>query len=120
MRSEPTGIEGFFVVRLDWRLDARGGFARLSDAESFAARGFPACFAQTSLSATRAAGSLRGLFVQRPPHAEVKLVRCVRGAVFDVVVDLRPGSATCLRWWACGLREGDGALLAVPPGGEAA
>jgi dTDP-4-dehydrorhamnose 3,5-epimerase len=116
MRFEPTGIAGLFVVRLEWRRDARGGFARLFDAEAFAAHGLPRAFPQTSLSATQAAGTVRGLHFQRPPHAETKLVRCVRGAMFDVVVDLRPGSGTRWQWRSFSLHEDDDALLVVPEG----
>ena len=116
MQFETTGIESLWRLRLDWRTDARGGFARLFDAEAFAARGLPSAFAQTSLSVTRLAGSLRGLHFQRPPHGEAKLVRCVRGAIHDVVVDLRRGSATRLAWRAFTLAAGDDAALYVPPG----
>jgi dTDP-4-dehydrorhamnose 3,5-epimerase len=116
MRFEPTGIPGLFLVHLDWRTDERGGFLRLFDADAFAAQGLPAAFPQTSLSATRQAGTIRGLHVQRPPFAEVKLVRCLRGALFDVVLDLRPGSPTRLQWRPFTLREGDDLLLAIPQG----
>lgn len=116
MRFEPTDIAGLWVVRLDWRTDARGGFARLFDTETFAARGLPAAFPQVSVSTTRLAGSLRGLHIQRPPHGETKLVRCVRGALFDVVVDLRPDSPTRGCWQGLILRADDDQLLVVPPG----
>ena len=116
MRVEPTDIAGLRVIRLDWRADERGGFARLFDAEMFAAHGLPAAWPQASLSSTKLAGSLRGLHVQRPPHEETKLVRCVRGALFDVVVDVRPGSPTRGHWRGFTLRADDDLLLVVPPG----
>ena len=116
MRFEPTGIFGVFVVRLDWHADARGSFARLFDAAAFAGQGLPAGFAQTSLSRTARAGTLRGLHFQRPPHAEVKFLRCLRGAAHDVVVDLRSGSPTHGAWRAFTLREDDDVALCVPAG----
>ena len=116
MRFEPTKIPGVFAVRLEWRTDERGGFLRVYDAAALAAQGLKFAIAQTSISSTRAAGTVRGMHFQRAPHAETKLVRCLRGALFDVVVDLRAGSATRLQWEAFTLREGDDVLLLIPEG----
>jgi dTDP-4-dehydrorhamnose 3,5-epimerase len=116
MHFEPTGLAGCFVVHLDRHTDERGSFTRLFDADEFAAHGLPSVFVQTSLSVTNPAGSVRGMHLQRPPHEEVKLVRCVRGAVFDVVLDLRPDSPTRGQWRSATLREGDDRLVAIAPG----
>ncbi len=116
MRFAPTGIAGSFLIHLDRHSDERGNFIRLFDADSFAAHGLPSVFVQTGLSATTRAGSVRGLHFQRPPFEEVKLVRCMRGAVFDVVVDLRPDSPTHGQWRAATLREDDDLLVAIPAG----
>jgi dTDP-4-dehydrorhamnose 3,5-epimerase len=72
--------------------------------------------AQASVSRTTLAGTIRGMHLQRPPHDEAKLVRCVRGAIFDVVVDLRPASPTYLRWHGVELTHENGRALCVPEG----
>jgi dTDP-4-dehydrorhamnose 3,5-epimerase len=96
--------------------DARGWFARLFCAEEFAREGLPASFVQQNVSFSRLPGTLRGMHYQAAPHGEAKLVRCLRGAVFDVIVDLRPDSATYLRWAGFDLTEDNFAQLLVPPG----
>lgn len=112
----PTTIEGLRAVRLQRSEDERGSFARLFSADEFAAQGVPGIVVQCSLSVTRRAGTVRGMHFQRPPHAEYKLVRCVRGAIHDVIVDLRPGSATCRRWQAFTLTHDNDLALCIPPG----
>jgi dTDP-4-dehydrorhamnose 3,5-epimerase len=116
MRFETTNVAGLIVIRLDWRADERGAFARLVDAAVFAGQGLPSGFPQVNLSVTHRAGTLRGLHFQRPPHAEAKLVRCVRGTIHDVVVDLRPCSPSFRRWHALTLTAGGDAALYVPQG----
>src|SRR3546814_20264277 len=78
--------------------DERGQFARAWCSEEFARRGLMAEFVQSNVSINPKTGTLRGLHWQEPPYAEVKLVRCVRGAVWDVIVDLRPRSPTYGEW----------------------
>jgi dTDP-4-dehydrorhamnose 3,5-epimerase len=116
MRFEPTAIAGLWAVRLHRSEDERGSFARLFAAAEFVAHGLPDRFVQCSLSMTHCTGTLRGLHLQRPPHAEHKLVHCVRGAIHDVVVDLRPGSPTCRRWQAFTLADDGDLALCIPPG----
>jgi dTDP-4-dehydrorhamnose 3,5-epimerase len=116
MRFSATSIPGVVVVELEPRTDERGAFARLHCPEEFAAAGHPFVPAQTSLSRNPAAGTLRGLHYQPAPHAETKLVRCVRGRIFDVAVDLRPGSPTHRRWTAAELSAESGRALLVPQG----
>ena len=116
MQFEPTGIAGLVAVKLTRHADARGSFARLFCRDEFAAHGLADVFVQASLSVTRRAGTLRGLHFQRPPHAEVKLVRSVRGAIFDVVADLRRDSPTYLRWQGFELSPESDVALCIPEG----
>jgi dTDP-4-dehydrorhamnose 3,5-epimerase len=95
---EPTGLPGLFLVHLDLLSDERGHFARLWDREVLEAAGLTASIAQASVSWNPRRHTLRGLHWQAAPHAEAKLVRCTRGALFDVAVDVRPGSATERQW----------------------
>jgi dTDP-4-dehydrorhamnose 3,5-epimerase len=112
MIFEPAKISGLIVLRLERHEDERGSFCRLFSRDEFAAHGLPADFVQQSLSVTRRRGTVRGMHFQRSPYAEVKFVRCVRGAIFDVVVDLRPASPTYLCWQGFRLdAEGDLALV---------
>lgn len=116
MRFLPTRLEGAFLVELEPHLDERGGFARLWDGAFFAERGLEPGLAQVSLSWNPRAGTLRGLHFQLPPHEEAKLVRCVRGAIFDVIVDLRSGSPTYLAWEGFELTAANRRQLYVPKG----
>ena len=116
MRFTPTELAGVIVVDIEPRTDERGAFARLHCPDEFAAAGHPFAPAQTSLSRNLTAGTLRGLHYQPAPHAETKLVRCVRGRIFDVAVDLRPGSPTHRRWTAAELSAENGQALLVPEG----
>jgi dTDP-4-dehydrorhamnose 3,5-epimerase len=96
--------------------DERGQFSRLFCAEELAVVGWRAPVAQINHSCTRGRGTVRGLHYQRAPHAETKLVSCIRGEVWDVAVDLRRGSPTFLHWHAELLRATEGAALLIPPG----
>jgi len=116
MRFAATGIEGVVVVDIEARTDERGAFARLHCPDEFAAAGHPFEPAQTSLSRNPHAGTLRGMHYQPAPHGEAKLVRCVRGRIFDVAVDLRSGSPSYLRWTAAELSAQDARALLVPEG----
>jgi dTDP-4-dehydrorhamnose 3,5-epimerase len=116
VRFVETDLAGAYVVELDEHADERGFFARIWCEEELAAAGLVPELAQCSLSRNTSAGTLRGLHFQRPPHEEAKLVRCVRGAIFDVIVDLRPGSPTHGAWFGTELEERTGRALYVPPG----
>jgi dTDP-4-dehydrorhamnose 3,5-epimerase len=116
MRFLPTEIAGVVIVEAEPRSDARGAFARLHCPEAFAAAGHGFSPAQTSLSRNPVAGTLRGLHYQPAPHAETKLVRAVRGRIFDVAVDLRPESPTYRRWVAADLSAENLRALFVPEG----
>src|SRR2546430_12923956 len=93
-----TQLNDARLIELEPINDGRGFFARTWCRQELAAQGLDAEIAQESLSYNRHCGTLRGLHFQRPPHEETKIVRCRRGAIFDVVVDLRPHSSTYLGW----------------------
>jgi dTDP-4-dehydrorhamnose 3,5-epimerase len=112
----PTRLPGLVLVEPEPQRDERGSFARIWCAREFAGAGLDVEIAQASLSANRARGTLRGLHFQRPPHDEVKLVRCIAGAIFDVAVDLRPQSPTYCRWQGFELSAANGAALYIPKG----
>ncbi|MGH6911363.1 MAG: dTDP-4-dehydrorhamnose 3,5-epimerase family protein [Phenylobacterium sp.] len=116
MRFSPSGIDGVVVVDIEARTDERGAFARLQCPEEFTAAGHSFTPAQTSLSRNPHALTLRGMHYQPAPHAEVKLVRAVRGRIFDVAVDLRPASPTYRRWTASELSAENGRALLIGEG----
>jgi dTDP-4-dehydrorhamnose 3,5-epimerase len=96
MRFRDTPIGGAFVVEIDAHADERGFFARTWCAREFGERGLPDVTVQTSMSRNERRGTVRGMHLQLPPSREAKLVRCTRGAIYDVIVDLRPDSPTYL------------------------
>lgn len=111
-----AAIPGVFLVGIEPASDDRGFFARLQCPEEFARHGLAFSPAQTSLSRNIAAGTLRGMHFQAAPMAETKLVRVVRGAAFDVVVDLRPHSPTFRRWVGYELSARNGQAMFIPEG----
>ena len=116
MRFSPTEIAGVLVVDLDPVLDDRGAFARLHCPAEFADAGVEFVPAQTSLSRNTAALTLRGMHYQPIPHGETKLVRVVRGRIFDVALDLRPDSVTFGHWTGAELDAAQGRALFIPEG----
>jgi len=116
MRFEKLPIEGAFALVPEPAVDERGDFARIFCAREFAGRGLMDSFVQLSVSRNVNRGTVRGLHFQAAPHGETKLVRCTRGAVFDVVVDLRRGSATRGRWGAIELSASARNAVYVPAG----
>lgn len=110
---EPAGLEGAWIVVSEVREDVRGWFGRTFDASAFAERGLEHEVRQANASFNAAAGTLRGLHFQAAPHGEAKLIRCVSGAVFDVLVDVRPDVGAA--WIGVELRAGDGRALYAPP-----
>lgn len=116
MRFDETTVNGAFVVVPERRNDERGFFARLFCDRELSERGLCGTVRQVNTGFSPRAGTLRGLHYQAPPYAEVKIVRCVRGAVFDVVVDLRPDSPTFKNWYGVELTADNGLLLYAPAG----
>ncbi len=111
-----TPLAGVMLVQRSPHIDKRGSFARLFCAEAMARGGWSGPVVQINHSATAARGTVRGMHYQLPPHAEKKLVSCVRGRVWDVVIDLRRGSPTFLKWHGQVLSPDNGAALLVPEG----
>ncbi|MGE0743951.1 MAG: dTDP-4-dehydrorhamnose 3,5-epimerase [Rhodospirillales bacterium] len=116
MNFRETEIAGVWVIEPAPHVDGRGHFARTFCADAFAAHGLPSAFAQCSTSYNRRRGTLRGLHFQAAPFAEAKLIRCTRGRVFDVAVDLRPASPTYRRWTAVELDAASGRQVYIPEG----
>lgn len=111
-----TPLAGLLTVQRTALEDPRGSFSRLYCSEELREAGLDAPIAQVNLSHTHACGAMRGLHFQHPPHAETKLVSCLRGEVWDVAVDLRRGSPTFLHWHAEILSEANRRSLLVPQG----
>jgi len=107
-------LERAYVIDLEPREDERGFNARSWCRREFEEHGIPVDIAQANVIYNRHLGTLRGMHRQAPPHAESKLFRCTRGAVFDAIVDLRPGSRTYGRWTGVELRAEDYRMLFVP------
>lgn len=108
--------EGLFKIRIEKREDARGFFTRTYCVDEFAAHGIDAHWLQVNTAFNQTKGTLRGLHFQRPPMADAKLVRCVRGAILDVVVDLRAASKTYGTATTIQLTEDSRDMLYVPAG----
>lgn len=116
MRLDPLPLDGAFRLIPEPIFDARGFFARCFERQVLQAVGLEADFPEWSLSYNKHRGTLRGLHWQAAPRCEVKIVQCIRGAVFDVIVDVRPHSPTRARWHAVELTSENRHLLYVPRG----
>jgi dTDP-4-dehydrorhamnose 3,5-epimerase len=116
MRFEQTPLPGVWVVTLDRLSDERGWFARTFDAQEFEARDMDATVVQCNTSFNAERGTLRGMHYQADPYGESKLVRCVSGAIFDVVIDLRADSPMYRRWHGVELSEENARSLFIPAG----
>lgn len=111
-----TALPGAHVIELERIEDSRGFFARAWSTGDLAERGLETRIAQCSVSWNERRGTLRGMHFQRAPHEEVKVIRCVRGRLYDVIVDLRPGSPTFCRWVGVELDQDSRRMLYVPGG----
>src|SRR5438105_9848201 len=116
MIFKPTAVHGAFVIEPDRFDDDRGFFSKIWDVKEFQQHGLSTDFAQFNLAFNHRKGTLRGIHYQAAPHEEVKLVRCTRGAVWDVIVDLRPKSPTYLRWSVVELTEDNYRTYSLPKG----
>jgi dTDP-4-dehydrorhamnose 3,5-epimerase len=111
-----TRIAGAWTIETEFAADERGAFGRVFCASEFTARGLCATYSQSSLSRNLKAYTLRGMHFQAAPHEEVKLIRCTRGALFDVLVDLRRDSPTYLDWFGVELTAENARAVYVPCG----
>lgn len=116
MKFTPLSLSGAYSVELEKRGDDRGFFARMFCETEFAQHGLASRWVQMNTSYSAAKGTLRGLHFQRPPDAEAKLVRCLKGAIFDVIVDLRAGSPTYGRHEVLHLDSENRAMVFIPQG----
>ena len=109
-----TPLRGAYVIELEKHEDERGFFARSWCAQEFAAKGLDQHLVQCNVSFNKLKGTLRGLHYQLPPHAETKLVRCTRGALYDVIIDMRAESPTFLKWFGVELAATNYRMLYIP------
>lgn len=116
MKFTTTGLDGAYLIELERRGDARGYFARTFCAREFEAHGLSTTFVQANTSLSAEPGTLRGLHYQHAPAEEAKLMRCIQGAMWDVIVDARPASPTYLQSYGAELSAENGRQLYVPRG----
>ena len=116
MKFTETPLKGAYLIDLEKRGDERGFFARFYCEREFGAHGLITRFVQANNSLSVQKGTLRGMHYQLPPSGEVKVVRCVRGSLFDVLVDLRPRSSTYLHWFGHELTAENRTMMYVPVG----
>ena len=116
MDFEPLDLPGAYLVKTPRPADERGWFQRTFDRQSFLRAGLQDCSLQGSLSWSPNRGTLRGMHFQKPPYGETKLVRCLSGRIFDVIVDLRPDQLTYQKWSGVELSAESGVALYIPQG----
>jgi len=116
MQFQPTTLRDAWLVQLEPARDRRGFFARTFCIKEFGTRGLETLYPQHSISYSARKGTLRGMHYQRCPHSEAKLVRCIKGTIWDVIIDIRPDSPTYRKWEAFELSAINGCQLYVPKG----
>jgi dTDP-4-dehydrorhamnose 3,5-epimerase len=116
VKFTPAGLAGAYVIDLDRLEDERGYFARTFCRDEFAAHGLRSVFPQCNTSFNARKGTLRGMHYQEKPHEEAKIVRCTRGAIHDVIVDIRRDSPTYKKWVAVELTADNARMLYIPEG----
>lgn len=116
MKFTPTTLAGAYVIELERLEDERGYFARTFCRDEFAAHGLHSAFPQCNTSFNARKGTLRGMHYQEKPHEEAKIVRCTRGAIHDVIVDIRRDSLTYGKWIAVELTADNARMLYIPEG----
>jgi len=116
LKFTPTNLEGAFIVELELLEDERGFFARSFCQNEFRTHGLDTLIAQCNVSFNRRRGTLRGLHYQDKPYEEAKLIRCTRGAIWDVLVDLRESSSSRYRWFGAELSAENCRALYAPRG----
>ena len=116
MIFKETSLQGNFVIEPELNIDHRGFFTRYFCAKEFSEHNIDHSFVQANHSGTKGIGSIRGLHFQKEPYSETKLVKCVKGKIYDVVVDLRQNSKTFLKWYGEILSEENKKMMLVPKG----
>jgi len=116
MRFHPTPLPGAWRIQLEPAHDSRGYFARTFCVDEFAAHGLETSYPQHSISYSAHKGTIRGMHYQREPDSEAKVVRCLKGAIWDVIIDIRPESPTYCQWSKLELSSESGDQLYIPAG----
>jgi dTDP-4-dehydrorhamnose 3,5-epimerase len=116
MRFQTTKLDGAWLIQLEPARDDRGFFARTFCAEEFAAHGLETKYTQHNISFSAHKGTLRGMHFQHEPHSEIKLVRCIKGAILDAIIDIRTASPTYHQWEVFELSDGNNNQLYIPKG----
>ncbi|MGL6227286.1 MAG: dTDP-4-dehydrorhamnose 3,5-epimerase [Thermoguttaceae bacterium] len=116
MRFTPLGLSGAYTIELDPRGDSRGRFTRLFCARELEQIGHSKPIVNVNHSYTQKRGTIRGMHFQEAPHAEIKIIKCIRGSIFDVIVDHRKGSETYHKWVGVELSESNNRMIYVPEG----
>lgn len=116
MKFNPTVLPDVWLVELEPVVDSRGFFARTFCIDEFTAKGLETHYPQHSVSFSARRGTMRGMHYQREPYSETKLVRCAKGSIWDVIIDIRPGSPTYRRWQGFELSSANGHQLYLPKG----
>lgn len=116
MKFTPLPLKGAYLIELDFHIDERGYFARTFCTKEFAEHGLVTNFIQMSTSFNKNKGQVRGMHYQEEPYAETKIVRCTRGSIYDVVIDLRKESPTYNQWYGAELSMTNGKMFYIPKG----
>ncbi|MDD5016355.1 MAG: dTDP-4-dehydrorhamnose 3,5-epimerase, partial [Atribacterota bacterium] len=116
MFFKETGLNGAYIIEIEQKKDERGFFARSFCEKEFAAHNLKLPIRQSNISYNKKIGTLRGIHYQIPPYEEVKLVSCIKGAIYDVIIDLRLDSSTYCKWVAVELKAQNFSLLYIPAG----
>ena len=116
MIFEETNLEGLYLITPELKCDSRGFFSRIFCQKEFEKIGLQFNIVQASLSLTRRKGTIRGMHFQKEPFAEGKIVQCLKGSIYDVVIDLRPASATFGKWTSAVLNDKNKKMLYIPKG----
>jgi dTDP-4-dehydrorhamnose 3,5-epimerase len=116
MKFTPLFLQGAFLIEQERNDDERGYFARTFCKDEFSAHGLVTDFIQMSTSFNKAKGQIRGMHFQESPHEETKIVRCTQGAIYDVMLDLRPNSPTYNQWYGDNLSAANGKMFYIPKG----
>ncbi len=111
-----TNLKGSFILDIERRNDERGFFGRTYCRQEFEQYGIDFTIVQSNISYNKTRGTLRGIHMQDTPHTEAKLVQCISGSLFDVIIDMRPGSATYLQWTSVELSANNCRMLYIPEG----
>jgi len=116
MKFSETPLIGAFEIEIEKIEDERGFFARTWDKNEFIKRKLDSEFVQSNISSNKKKGTIRGMHYQSKPYEETKIIRCTKGAIYDVIIDLRPNSLTFKKWFAIELSENNYKILYVPKG----